>query len=78
MGIKKEDDKEDRDAEDNTHFKDSQKFADHMKVDQVRFYGNVQRSMVIYRGLAGAVSDLFHHKFKILKVLKRLPFSILL
>jgi pre-mRNA-splicing factor ATP-dependent RNA helicase DHX38/PRP16 len=36
MGIKKEDDKEDRDAEDNTDFRDNQKFADHMKVDQVK------------------------------------------
>jgi pre-mRNA-splicing factor ATP-dependent RNA helicase DHX38/PRP16 len=35
MGIQKENDKEDKDAEDNTDFRDNQKFADHMKVDQV-------------------------------------------
>ena len=35
MGITKEDDKEDKDAEDNMDHRENQKFADHMKVDQV-------------------------------------------
>ena len=34
LGIEKTDDKEDRDADDRTDFKENQKFADHMKVDQ--------------------------------------------
>ena len=35
MGITKENDKEDKDAEDNMDHRENQKFADHMKVDQV-------------------------------------------
>ncbi len=42
MGIQKENDKEDKDAEDNTDFRDNQKFADHMKVDQVIFWKKVK------------------------------------
>ena len=34
LGIEKTDDSEDRDAEDRTDFKENQKFADHMKMDQ--------------------------------------------
>ena len=34
LGIEKKDDKEDKDEDDRTDFKESQKFADHMKVDQ--------------------------------------------
>ena len=34
LGIEKENDKEDKDADDNMDFRENQKFADHMKVDQ--------------------------------------------
>ncbi len=35
MGIEKKSDKEDKDTEDNMDHRENQKFADHMKVDQV-------------------------------------------
>ena len=35
MGIEKTNDKEDKDTEDNMDHRENQKFADHMKVDQV-------------------------------------------
>jgi hypothetical protein len=40
MGITKENDKEDKDAEDNMDHRENQKFADHMKVDQVNHHSH--------------------------------------